>query len=260
MTLTLCISCISVAAPVYAESDPVLFWDEDGLLTESEGEELEAKLESISDKNELNVAIVTVPSLEGKSAMTYADDFYDTNGYGYGDTEDGILLLICQESRDWYISTAGYGITVITDAGREYLSEQFVPFLTDGEYADAFDIYADYCDLFIEQAQTGEPFDSGNLPKEPFNAGMNLLISLGIGLIVALIATGMMRGQLKTVRSKAAAGNYIKKNSMHLTNQQDFFLYSHVDRREKPKSDSSGGSSTHTSSSGTTHGGGGGKF
>ena len=82
-----------------------------------------------------------------------------------------------------------------------------------------------------------------------------------IGLAVAFVITAMMKSQLKSVRFQSEAANYVKKDSMKVTQSKDLFLYRNVDRREKPKeSSSSGGSSTHTSSSGTTHGGGGGKF
>ncbi|GCA67539.1 hypothetical protein KGMB01110_19750 [Mediterraneibacter butyricigenes] len=70
-----------------------------------------------------------------------------------------------------------------------------------------------------------------------------------------------MKKKLKSVRLQPAAGSYVKKNSMQITQSRDLFLYKTLGRTEKPKSeDRSGGSSTHSSSSGKTHGGGGGKF
>ena len=186
--------------------------------------------------------------------MDFADDYYDYNGY----RADGILLLVSMEDSNWWISTAGYGITAVTDAGLDYMSDQFVPYLSDEEFAQAFEKFADLCDEFITQAKTGDPYDSHNLPKEPFSLVTNLLIAFGIGLVVAWIVTGSMKAKLKTVRQQAKADDYIASGSLQLTHSRDLFLYTHLDRREKPKSGS--GSSTHTSSSGTTHGGGGGKF
>lgn len=98
------------------------------------------------------------------------------------------------------------------------------------------------------------------MPKEPFALAMSLIISLAIGLAVAFIATGIMKGKLKSVRYQSAACNYVRANSMNVTNISDLFLYTHIDRHAKPQNtSSSGGSSTHTSSSGSTHGGGGDK-
>ena len=75
---------------------------------------------------------------------------------------------------------------------------------------------------------------------------------------IKFVVYDSMKAKLKTVRQQAKADDYMTPGSLHLTYSRDLFLYTHLDRREKPKSDS--GSSTHTSSSGTTHGGGGGKF
>lgn len=154
--------------------------------------------------------------------------------------------------------TAGYGITAFTDAGIEYLGNRFVPSLSDGDYAGAFEIYANTCDEFITQAKTGDPYDTHNLPKEPFAFLMNLGICFVIGLVIAAIATAIMKGQLKSVRSQSGAANYVKTGSLNVTHRQDLFRYRDVKRTAKPKD--SGGSSTHTSSSGRSHGGGGGKF
>ncbi len=89
---------------------------------------------------------------------------------------------------------------------------------------------------------------------------MALVIALVAGLIIAAIYNANLKGQLKSVQAQRAAADYVKQNSMNITESRDFFLYRKVNRTEKSSSSSSGGSSTHRSSSGATHGGGGGKF
>ena len=165
--------CVVVSVPAFADTaedyTPHLI-DNADLLTGEEESNLLAKLDEISDRLSVDVAVVTEDSIGDKTPREYADDFYDYNSYKYN--PDGVLLLISMEERDWYITT-----------------------------------------------------------------------------------------QLKTVRRKAAASDYVRPGSMNVAYANDVFLYSHVNRTAKPKdNDSSGGSATHTSSSGTTHGGGGGKF
>ena len=255
------ILCAATAIPALAASDLPRLVDAADLLSDSEESTLLAKLNEISERQQADIVVVTVDTLDGKTPMEYADDFYDYNGYGFGADKDGVLLLVSMEDRDWWMSTTGYGITAITDAGIEYISDKFLSDLSDGDYAEAFTTYAGLCDDFFTQAKEGEPYDVGNLPKEPFKPVKSLLIALGIGFVIALTVTGVMKGKLKTVRFRSSADSYIKTNSMHVTQSRDLFLYTHVDRRERPKeTSSSGGSDTHTSSSGTTHGGGGGKF
>lgn len=241
------------------ETDPALagvrLVDQAGLLTDREAEKLHAKLDEISERQGLDIVVVTVNSLRGKSAQDYADDYFDYNGYA----KDGILLLIAMNEREWHISTTGYGITVVTDAGLRYMEDQFLEDLSDGEYAAAFTTFADLCDKFTTQANTGTPYDIGNLPKAPLSP-IWILISLGVGLLVAAIGTGVMKSKLKSVRFQPAASNYLRQNSLNITNAQEIFLYYNVSRTAKPQSSSGGGSSTHSSSSGTSHGGGGGRF
>lgn len=252
MLLALLIT-LSFAVPAFAEAMPRLV-DQADLLTDAQEASLLSELDSISNRQGMDVVVVTADTLDGKSPMAYADDFYDYNGYA----EDGILLLVSMEDSDWWISTAGYGITAFTDAGIEYLGNRFVPSLSDGDYAGAFEIFADHCDEFITQAKTGDPYDTHNLPKEPFDFLLNLAVSFVIGLVIAAVATAVMKGKLKSVRAQAGASGYVKTGSMNVTHRQDLFLYRDVNRTAKPKDSS--GSSTHTSSSGRSHGGGGGKF
>lgn len=253
-------------AIVNAADDKTRIVDWADLLSDSEEAELSDKLDEISERQQVDVVVVTVNSLEGASTMEYADDFFDYNHYGFGAEQDGILFLISMEERDWYISTAGFGITAVTDAGREYMAEKFLPYLSEGEYAQAFGVFAEQCDDYIRQAKTGMPYDVDNIPTEPFSHIGALIIGVIVGFIIALIATGFMRLDLHSVYSQPAADSYTKKNGLRLTREYELFLYKNVTRTEKPKESnssknrSSGGSTTHTSSSGRTHGGGGGKF
>jgi len=241
-----CILPVSAASPRLA--------DEAGLLSGAECAAIEKQLDTLSAQYGIDVVIVTTGSTGGSTPMEYADDYFDYHDYA----PDGVLLLVSMEDSDWWISTTGYGITAFTDAGIAYIGDQVVPYLSDGEYAKAFTAFADLCDQFLAQAKTGDPFDTHNLPKEPFKPLRNVLIALVIGLAAAFFATSSMKKKLKSVVQKAQANDYVTPGSLQLTQSRDFHLYTHLNRVEKAQSSS--GSSTHTSSSGTTHGGGGGKF
>lgn len=236
--------------------------DKADLLSDEQEKNLLAKLDEISKRQKCDVVVVTVKSLEGKKAEAFADDYFDYNGYGQGENFDGILLLISTGSRDWHISTTGYGIKAFTDAGLNYMSRNFLPELKHNNYYEAFNIYADLSDKFLTQAKTDKPYDKGNLPKDPISIFW-IPIVIGLGMFIARFIVKGMENQLETVRPALAANSYIKENSLNVTRSEDQFLYSTVNRTAKPKetsSSSDGGSSTHTSSSGRTHGGTGGKF
>jgi len=81
-----------------------------------------------------------------------------------------------------------------------------------------------------------------------------------VGLLIGLITALVLKAQLKTVRPRHEASEYLRKDSFVLSASRDFFLYRTVNRVRRQSESSSGGSRTHTSSSGRSHGGGGGRF
>ena len=214
--LTVILLCLACAFPVWAETESRLA-DQAGLLDTDQKESLCNTLDEISEREQVDVIIVTTNSLEGKTAQAYADDYFIDHGYGQGEDGDGILFLVDMGDRNWAIATHGYAIEAFTDAGQEYIMEQVKPYLSDGDYNEAFQMFAMECDDFIMQADEAEPYDVGNLPKESFDVGANLLIALAVGLVAGVLITGNMRRKLKTVRKQDQAASYVRQGSMKVT-------------------------------------------
>ena len=259
--LTLISSFSFLFTSVYAEAKVPRLVDNADVLTDSEEKSLLAKLNEISERQQIDVAILTVKDETTESSITaYADDYYDYNGFGYGSGRDGLVLVMDYGSRAWAISTKGKAISIFTDAGQKYMTDKFLPYLSDGDSYKGFETYADLCNQFIEQYKTGSAYDVGNLPKT-----RNLALIIGGSVIPALLLAFVvcygMTSQLKTVRKQYTADNYELNNSFYVNTAEDFFLYKRLSRtRRESSSSSGGGSSTHTSSSGSTHGGSHGSF
>ncbi len=252
-------SLLFPSAALSANSGYGLVMDEADLLTDSEEEALSEMLEEISLKQGNDIVVVTVYSLGGKSAESFADDYFDYNGYGQGTAKSGILLLHSPEYRDWWISTSGFCISAFTDDGLDYIGEHITPYLADGEYYSAYTEFAGLCDKFLTQAKTDRPYDRDNLPAEPLS-WLWIPGSLAGGLIIALLIVGGMKNQLKSVRFKAEADSYMLKDSLDINVRRDIFLYRTVTRTAKPKNNPPRGGRTHIGSSGSRHGGRGGKY
>lgn len=239
--MCLIFTAVNVSA---ANADKVV--DNADILTDSEEQQLEAKMTGIVDKYGYDIAVVTVNSTDGKSMMAYADDYYDYNYYG----EDGLMLLVDMGGRDWWITTDGKGISAFTDKGIQNVGDAVAEYLSDDEYYNAFDLFADLAEEYIDVYETtGRPM--GNQK----NYFVIALISLGIGLVIAAIVCLVLKSQLKTAVLQTNATEYVRKGSKNVTYARDIYLYKKVTSR-KIESESS----THTSSSGDTHGGGGGSF
>ena len=243
--------------------------DDADLLTTSEEERLLDKLDEISERQQCDVAVVTVNSTNGKTPQAFADDYYDYNGYGMGEGDDGVMLVISMEERDWYVTTYGFGIKACTDYGIDKMADKCTPYLAKANYYEAFSIYAERCDDYITQAKNGKPYDKTGGKSNRDNdeilvdIGSTTFISVVIALIVAFCVTAKLKAELKTVAPQRSASNYQRPNSLNITGGHETFLFKNVSKVKIQSSSSggrSGGSRTHRSSSGRSHGGRGGKF
>jgi len=296
LLLSLGLCAFAAAGEIPADRQKPLLVDDADLLSDSEETALLALLEQKSEKVQADIAVVTVEDTDGADVADFAMDYYDYNGYGQGDDNDGVLLLISMAERDFYITTTGFCIEAITDYGRETIEGDFLPALSAGSYADAFRTFAAGCETLIQSAREGNIYDyyssdsdsdngyggyyndayeyfggedfSGTVSR-PFNVVPNLLLALAIGFALALITVSAMKGKLKTVHHRYEASNYVVPGSLNLRQSEDRFLYSNVTQTPIPQHDdnhsshggfSGGGSSVSFGSSGVSHGGGGGKF
>ncbi len=244
LILAVLLICLTPAA-FASQPEPPLIVDQGGLLSPREEKALEELALEIREESQMDVVIVTVDTLGGKSARDYADDYYDDNGYGVGSRYSGVLLLIDIGSRQWYISTCGDAIQAISDWDRETLFDAMADSLSEGEYYRAFDRYLDALKEHLRQ-------DSGGSGVKA------LLISVLVGLVAGGIGLLILRSGMNTRIKQSGAGDYLKQDSYQLRVHRDMFLYSRVTKRPRPKENS--GSSVHRSSSGRSHGGGGGRF
>ncbi|MBR2620124.1 MAG: TPM domain-containing protein, partial [Firmicutes bacterium] len=145
---------------------PVRLVDDADLLASEEEQDLLAKLNEISERQAVDVVVVAVDSLGGKTPEAFADDYFDYNGYGIGADRDGIIFVISMGERQMAMSTRGFGIPAFTDAGQDYIWDMITPYIGNESYAAAFNEFADLCDDFISQAKAGEPYDVGNMPDK----------------------------------------------------------------------------------------------
>ena len=214
------------------------------VLTDSEEAELIAKLEALGSEYDIEIGAVTVDSNEGKDPQDFADDFYDYNGYGYGENDDGILVVFNtgkgDGNRNIWISTHGKGIELLTDLEIDRIIEMMINPIKNGDFASAFDNFVTECEVAFDE--------SISIIWIP----VSILVGFGLAYLIVKIQAS----KLKTVRAQVNAADYV--GNVVLTGQYDNFMYKNV--RSTPKAQSSSGSSTHSSSSGRTHGGGGRSF
>jgi uncharacterized protein len=238
-----------------ALAHPIRMADDADLLTTDEELLLEEMFSSLSEELQFDIVVVTAETLDGKSAQAYADDYYDYNGYGMGEDNDGALFLVSLAEREWYISTCGYGIAAISDQDLYYMEEEIVPYLSSGDYALAFERFAECVADCVEEANTTG--QTAVVVEEGTSWGAGILLSIPVGFLLAFIPMLSMKKKMKTVVARQEAAEYMDRSSAQITRSHDRFLYHTISRVYTPPQETS---TTHTSSSGMSHGGRGGSF
>lgn len=245
---------LCACALVWVLSAQALVVDTAQLFSDDQIANFTERLQKIADKAGTQASILTVRSLDGKDAQSFADDYFDENRYGLGPDCEGILLLISTgdgtpNSGNMHISTCGpKTIAKITDYKIESLLDTlYDKGLKDRDYVRAVDAYI--TDL------------SGKLYNEITSK------DTGIGICGGLVTFLLSIFGIKRKNKVKAASLYFDNDTNSIANFRPFkdaVISSHVTTRVISRNDndsgSSGGSTTHTSSSGQTHGGGGRSF
>ena len=254
MILTAFLLSMVLVIPVHAH--PARLVDEAGLLDENEAYDLNSILNQVSEELSFDIVVVTVDSLNGEDAESFADDYYDYNGYGMGEDYDGALLLVSIDERQWHISTYGYGTAALSDDDLYAMEDTLVRHLSEGYYSEAFEYFAWVCYSDAKEAkEAGVTY--GGAESEEMGIVTSVLVSLIAGFILAFVPMLVMKSKMKSVRARSEAADYMDLGSRRITRSHDRFLYHTINRAYTPKQENS---STHTSSSGRSHGGRGGGF
>lgn len=249
---------LSCAVPVMADSDYWPVYDMAGLLSESEMNSLSEKAYSLRNAHNCDIIIITdetditIDSEGNSNPDDVLDSYLNQLGYGSsGPYADTAVVALYRNifTRDWYISGYGFAEKAVNNDAISHIGDQITPYLRQDAHYNAFDTFLDQTDEMLTMYEEGKPY------KAPFGFGMALVISLGIGFIVAFIYVGSLKSQLKSVSAVDTAANYVVPGSMNLEQSNEFFLYNTVTRVRR-QTESSSHTGSHT---GRSHSGGGGR-
>lgn len=243
---------------VKAFDNTLKVYDYASKLTIEEENKLKEQIDEFIKTYNMDMVIVTVNYHEKNSTMKYADDFYDYNDFGIGDTKDGLIFVLDFKLSEFYISTTGEAIRMYDDYRIEKMLDHIE--LYKGNYYKM-------CETFIksssEFAKKGIP--TSNSGYEINNNGdlvrirhFPIIQILIIDIIVTSITMLILINKHKMIRKSVNANYYIDDGSLKINKKSDVFLTTHTTSvRINTETSHSGGSSTHHSSSGRSHGGGG---
>lgn len=261
-----------------ASSDDERVFDYADILGNRQEDDLFDRIESLQDKHEMDIIILTSSDIEGKSWEAYADDFYDDHAFGYEqEYGTGIIFLISMDSRDRgiTITTSGHAIENFTDMEIEWMYDDIIEYMYDADYYGGCECFLDLVDDYVDNSEVAEngyyDEEANDWVEEQVSPWkrvfslksvlIRLLISLAVGGVIVLI----LRSKAKT-KATVSNSTYLENGRLNYTVRSDVFTGTTETRRRLPDSSSGGSrssgggrSSVHRSSSGRSHGGGGGR-
>ncbi len=262
-------------------------YDEADLLSSSDKEELEQKCIDSGDAAGVEIMILTHNNPNALYAEDYIEDFEDKLPVG-----DRVYLLVDMSNRVVFMEGYGAAETYIHSKRIDTIIEEITPYLSDGDYYDAFSIYIDRSAGYMgddSEINTDHDYSVGTPqntdPNAPYydetypdNYGMNqntagnlvaniwvqLLAAVIIGIITVTIMAYRSGGRMTT-----GSSTYMDQNQSGLIGRRDDYIRTQVTRVPKPKDNpnnhagggfNSGGFRGGVSSGGRSHSSGGGKF
>lgn len=121
--------------PVERKSEFV--FDQVGLLLPNQVLSLESDAATLSKRLRMDLVIVTVDDTEGKASQTYANEFFQSNSFGQGDSKSGVLFLIDIANRQVTLSTSGRAARLLENEGVQSILDRAAPLMETQDYHGA---------------------------------------------------------------------------------------------------------------------------
>lgn len=257
----LCILCIALLSftPIQAEGDYVT--DNYGLLTQEEISQLNNYAAEISNEYGVGVYVRVENTYDGYASIEdYSEAIYTNENLGAATDGNVVAVVLTMNEREYDIVAHGdIANASFTDYGKEEMANDFVPYLSDGEYYSAFDSFLSTSEYYLRSNQYGEPVDTWIPDGEPAKDSEQVVqekqqlrigMSIVTGVLVSLITCFILKARNKTAGVALQAQSYIPSNGVTLTGQQDIFLYqtrrvTHINR-DHGGSGHSGGTSVNS--------------
>ena len=224
--------------------------DQDNILSDNTEIKLEKELAQLSQQYDCDIVIVTFKNFNDYDFMSFVNDYYDQRGFD----SDGIIYAVSSEHGYAQVNTHGVIQNSISNYGTDYLIDELLPILSDGNYDKAALKFVNLSDQFLKQAENGSPYSYDNRIVTINQKLLYLLISVIVSLIIAWFILHSMKSAMNTAKAVDTAHDFVDKNNIITNNNSDTFLYSTLTRVPIPKKSSSGGGG------GGSRGGSGGRF
>ncbi len=221
----------------------VRVYDYANLLNDNEESSINETISELSAKTNLDIVVVTEDEGVDGYYTAFADDFYDYNGFGFDESNSGVLLFIDMEDRVVWMSTTGKAISIFTDSRIQNITDECARYLGKEYYYGAVSSFLN---------------DFKSYTVKSINGAEAIVAVVLAGITFALIF--LITCKRYKTNGQECSYDVDKNADLYIAGSFDNL----IDVRHRTvhivSSSGGGGSSTHSGSSGSSHGGGGSSF
>ena len=211
--------------------------DAAGLMSAQERQTLEAKAQELAQKYGVGVYVLSVDDYRnygGSSNIDFwTEKLYIDNKLGLGNEQDGVILVLSMEERDYCLKIYGRNaLFAYTDYAQGQLTDRFLSSFRYNDWYGGFSKYMEFGETILEDAQDGSPMEE---PVREVNVagtiGGSALLSAIIGLLTGSGRVRRLKRTMKNTGVKKTAVNYVSQEKMmKLNSKQDHYLNTTVSR------------------------------
>ena len=154
--------------------------------------------------------------------------------------------------RDYDLMAHGeFGNYAFTDYGRTYTEDNFLYFFKDNDWYGGYREFLGECNLLLEHASKGHPFDRGD---NPVTRAIACFCCIALSVIISVVVSLVLKSTMRSAEIQKSAEHYISESGIDITYRHDRYTHTSKTRVYDPPSKSSGrGGGSSSGRSGSSH-------
>lgn len=255
--------------------------DDAGLFSAEEIQRMTEIIDRVEKAHQVDLVVLTTrdtpydPSDSLWRVRDFADDYYDDGGYGMGEDDSGMLLLLDMNNRAMWLSTGGVMIDYINDDREEDILDHAYDKLREGDYGGAMITALNRVAHFMDEGRkegffrydeaTGKRIGGIYNALTPMETAVAAVAGLAVAAAVYLSVSARYSLKGSTYSYDRAANTAVTFTRDDHVFVRKFVEHTRIDaggngHGGRLGGGHSGGSGVHTSHGGVSHGGGGRRF
>lgn len=214
------------------------------ILEKEEEIAIEKEIRRLIDKHNQDILIIIAENYSyfgDEEIFPFLEKFFIGNGYGVGEQNSGIALMLSMADRKYAIVIRGETKEYIDDYRYKKMLEPILAELKSNNFKEGITAFQNEVDKYMT---------SGKAPIRMYPMSIRLIASLVIALIFIVVNILLLSNK----KAKTEAGDYLIEGSFKLNSGREDFVRKTIHKTARAKSSSGG------SGGGGSSGGGSGSF